>query len=145
VAACPVSIKWEDLSRIVEELVDNAFKFSRQGTHVNIEFNSEGQLSVTDQGRGVTAEQVSQIGAFRQFDRKKHEQQGLGLGLVLVQKLATLSQATFSAVSKPGEGTSRDQKTFCHRFLRLPERVRRRLAHARAGHDQSVYLIGSRQ
>jgi two-component system, sensor histidine kinase and response regulator len=105
VKGCPISIKREDLSRIVEELVDNAFKFSRQGTRVKVEFNSDGRLSVTDQGRGLTAEQVSQIGAFQQFDRKKHEQQGLGLGLVLVQKLASVCQATFSAISRPGEGT----------------------------------------
>jgi len=106
VKGCPISIKRDDLSRIVEELVDNAFKFSRQGTSVTVEFNTDGHLSVTDQGRGLTAEQVSQIGAFQQFDRKKHEQQGLGLGLVLVQKLANLCQATFSTVSEPGKGTT---------------------------------------
>ena len=106
VKGCSLSIRREDLSRIVEELVDNAFKFSRQGTHVKVEMNGDGRLSVTDHGRGLTAEQVSQIGAFQQFDRKKHEQQGLGLGLVLVQRLATLCQATFSTISKPGEGTT---------------------------------------
>jgi two-component system, sensor histidine kinase and response regulator len=106
VKGCSLSVKREDLSRIVEELVDNAFKFSRQGTRVKVELNSDGRLSVTDHGRGLTAEQVNQIGAFQQFDRKKHEQQGLGLGLVLVQKLANLCQATFSTISKPGEGTT---------------------------------------
>ncbi len=101
-----IAVKREDFSRIVEELVDNAFKFSRPGTEVKVEFNKDGRLSVIDQGRGLTAEQVSQIGAFQQFDRKKHEQQGLGLGLVLVQKLASLCQATFSAISEPGQGTT---------------------------------------
>ncbi len=75
---------------MVEELVDNACKFSRQGTPVEVELSAEGLLSITDQGRGMTAAEIEQIGAFRQFDRKKHEQQGLGLGLVLVQKLAAL-------------------------------------------------------
>ncbi len=54
----------------------------------------------------MTAEEIGQIGAFQQFDRKKQEQQGLGLGLVLVQKLAVRRAAKFSVTSKPGEGTT---------------------------------------
>ena len=55
--------------------------------------------------RSLTPEEINQIGAFKQFDRKKHEQQGLGLGLVLVQKLAALSHAEVAFKSQPGEGT----------------------------------------
>jgi len=95
--SCSISIKADDLVRIVEELVDNACKFSRQGTPVQVVMKADGRLIVTDKGRGMTAEEIAQIGAFHQFDRKKHEQQGLGLGLVLVQKLMAHGQA--------GEGT----------------------------------------
>jgi two-component system sensor histidine kinase/response regulator len=105
VEACSLSVKAGDLSRIVEELVHNAFKFSRLGTPVTIELSANGQLTVADSGRGMTAEEVSRIGAFQQFDRKKNEQQGLGLGLVLVQKLTALCGAKFSPTSQPGEGT----------------------------------------
>ena len=105
VKACSISVKSENLSRIVEELVDNACKFSRQGTPVKVELGADGRLTVTDQGRGLTAEEISRIGAFQQFDRKKNEQQGLGLGLVLVQKLAAPCQAEFSINSEPGKGT----------------------------------------
>ncbi len=90
---CSISIKADDLVRIVEELVDNACKFSRQGTPVRVVMKADGRLIVTDKGRGMTEEEIAQIGAFRQFDRKKHEQQGLGLGLVLVQKLMAHGQA----------------------------------------------------
>jgi len=102
---CPLSIKPGNLTRIVEELVDNACKFSRQGTPLRVDIDAEGRLTVVDHGRGLSSEEIGQIGAFQQFDRKKHEQQGLGLGLVLVQKLAAQCKATFSMVSKPGEGT----------------------------------------
>jgi two-component system sensor histidine kinase/response regulator len=105
VSACSISVKAEALSRIVEELVDNACKFSRQGTPVIVELDSDGRLIVTDEGRGLTVEEINHIGAFQQFARKKHEQQGLGLGLVLVQKLAALSGAKFLITSQPGEGT----------------------------------------
>jgi two-component system sensor histidine kinase/response regulator len=105
VNSCSISTKPGDLTRIVEELVDNACKFSRQGTPVIVELDSDGRLIVTDEGRGLTVEEINHIGAFQQFDRKKHEQQGLGLGLVLVQNLAASSGAKFLITSQPGEGT----------------------------------------
>jgi two-component system sensor histidine kinase/response regulator len=102
---CSIAIKPDDLSRAVEELADNACKFSRQGTPIKVEMSAKGRLTVTDQGKGLTAEEISRIGIFQQFDRKKHEQQGLGLGLILVQKLAALAGADFHIESRPGEGT----------------------------------------
>ena len=105
IKASSISVKASDLSHIVEELADNAFKFSRQGTPVEVELSADGLLTVKDQGRGMSAEQIRDIGAFHQFDRKKNEQQGLGLGLVLVQKIAALSNAKFSLNSESGKGT----------------------------------------
>jgi two-component system, sensor histidine kinase and response regulator len=105
VEPCTILVKAEDLNRIVEELVDNAFKFSRQGTPVEVKMEATGRLTVSDGGRGMTAGQIGQIGAFQQFERKKNEQQGLGLGLVLVQKLAAPSEANISITSQPGQGT----------------------------------------
>jgi signal transduction histidine kinase len=105
VSDCSIAVKPGDLSHIVEELVDNACKFSRQGTPVKVELTADGRMTIADQGRGLTAEEIGRIGAFQQFDRKKHEQQGLGLGLVLVQKLTASYGATFQINSRPGEGT----------------------------------------
>jgi two-component system sensor histidine kinase/response regulator len=95
-----------DMTSIVEELVDNACSFSRPGTPIAVRLDEHGRMQVTDRGRGMTSEQIAQIGAFRQFNRKKHEQQGLGLGLVLVRKLATRCGADFSLASEPGAGTT---------------------------------------
>jgi two-component system, sensor histidine kinase and response regulator len=100
-----VMLKLADLSHLVEELVDNACKFSRHGTPITVEFGPEARLTVTDEGRGMTAEEIDRIGAFQQFDRQQHEQQGLGLGLILVQKLTAQCKAEFSISSKPGGGT----------------------------------------
>lgn len=102
----PILIKPADLTLIVEELVDNAFKFSRNGTPVKVEFTPDRRLTVVDQGRGMTPDELSRIGAFKQFERHKQEQQGLGLGLVLVVKLASLYNAEFSMTSQPGIGTT---------------------------------------
>jgi signal transduction histidine kinase len=105
VGTCSISMQPGDLTHIVEELVDNACKFSRQGTPVTVELEDNGRLIVKDHGRGLTKEEINRIGAFQQFDRKKHEQQGLGLGLILVQKLTALYGAKFLITSQPGEGT----------------------------------------
>jgi signal transduction histidine kinase len=93
VAPLSLKVSSNDLAIIVEELVDNAFKFSRKGTPVIVEFKAEGVLVVSDCGRGMTEKEISEIGVFQQFERKTHEQQGLGLGLMLVKKLAELNRA----------------------------------------------------
>jgi two-component system, sensor histidine kinase and response regulator len=86
-------------------LVDNACRFSVKGTAIGIRLQHDHTLSVRDSGRGMTNEQIGQIGAFHQFERKKHEQQGLGLGLALVKKLAARHGADFSIESTATNGS----------------------------------------
>jgi signal transduction histidine kinase len=105
VEACTIPVRPDDLTLMTEELLDNACKFSRPGTPVLAALGADGRFTVADQGRGLSEEEIGRIGAFQQFDRHKHEQQGLGLGLVLVQKLAAQYQAEFSLESTPGEKT----------------------------------------
>ncbi|MEG4216166.1 response regulator [Microcoleus sp. Pol14C6] len=96
------------LAKIVEELLDNAFKFSLEGTPVLLSTFVENQtfiLSVKDQGRGMTADQIAQLEAYRQFDRKLYQQAGLGLGLAIVQRLAELHGGEFKIESLPQQET----------------------------------------
>lgn len=103
---CNLQADTADLSAIVEELVENACAFSPPGTPVRVHLNAEGVLSVSDQGRGMTPEQIQQIGAFQQFGRRNFEQQGLGLGLVIVRHLATRCGAHLVIDSRAGSGTT---------------------------------------
>jgi two-component system sensor histidine kinase/response regulator len=77
--------------RLVQELVDNAFKFSPDNTPVRISaIAKEGRImafSIYDRGWGMTAEQISRIGAYMQFERPQHQQKGAGLGLAIAQRL----------------------------------------------------------
>ena len=92
--------------RILEELVDNAFKFSKKGTPVVIAAGvSEARftLSISDRGRGMTAQQIADIGAHMQFERRFYEQQGVGLGLIIAKRLAELHGGDLLIESTPGE------------------------------------------
>ncbi|MBD0394142.1 MAG: response regulator [Microcoleus sp. C1-bin4] len=103
-----VAIDSVRLAKIVEELLDNAFKFSLEGTPVVLSTLVENQtfiLSVKDQGRGMTADQIAQLEAYRQFDRKLYQQAGLGLGLAIVQRLAELHGGKFKIESLPQQET----------------------------------------
>jgi two-component system, sensor histidine kinase and response regulator len=97
------------LDKLVEELVDNAFKFSSAGTPVtvtNVVSNHLLTLTVMDQGRGLTTEQIAQVGAYRQFERKLYEQQGSGLGLMIAKQLSELHEGTLSIKSIPDQQTT---------------------------------------
>ncbi len=109
VADAPVAISADYLGKIVDELVQNAFKFSSAGSAVSVRFGSSPEgvaLAVTDRGRGFNPDQISRVGAYMQFDRKLHEQQGLGLGLVIAKRLAELHGGTLTIRSEPGASTT---------------------------------------
>ena len=99
----------DNFRKIVEELVDNAFKFSERDRPVHVIVEIAGgmfHLYVSDHGRGMTPEQLSNVGPHMQFDRKKFEQQGSGLGLVIAKNLTELLGGTFSLQSKAGHETT---------------------------------------
>jgi len=95
--------------KAVEELLDNAFKFSKPGTPVAVTSGpSRGRfaLSVSDKGRGMTSQQIADIGAHMQFERRFYEQQGVGLGLIIIKRLADLHGGEFVIESTPGQQTT---------------------------------------
>lgn len=88
-----ISIHARFLKRVLFELLDNAFKFSRAGTAVVFEtrcLDDRLDIVIDDQGRGMRPDQVSAVTAFRQFERERMEQQGVGLGLYLSQRICEL-------------------------------------------------------
>jgi signal transduction histidine kinase len=103
-----VLVPTENLTKIVEELTDNAFKFSEPGKPVLVAAEVEGgqcRFSFTDKGRGMTPEQLNRIGPHIQFERHTYEQQGAGLGLVIAKRMTELLGGQFRVESTPGQGT----------------------------------------
>jgi two-component system, sensor histidine kinase and response regulator len=108
-APVAVPMSEEYFAKLVGELTHNAFKFSQPGTPVVLELTEvpNGVLfCVTDSGRGFQPDQIGRVGAFMQFDRKIHEQQGLGLGLTIARRLAELHGGALSIQSEAGIGTT---------------------------------------
>ena len=98
-----------NFEKIVTELIDNAFKFSRRGTPVTVQMSTSEHtcaIRITDHGRGMTPEQIANIGAYMQFGRKQQEQQGSGLGLIIAYLLTELEGGTLRVESQMEVGTT---------------------------------------
>ena len=95
-------LRAEYLVLLVEELVDNACKFSMPGTRIEVEGKGQREfwsLAVSNRGAGMSAGQIAQIGAFKQFWNGNKKPAGLGLGLALTQGIARLHGCEFSIQS----------------------------------------------
>lgn len=112
----PVSIMDTDLAKIVDELLENAFKFSEPETPVKLTakaVDNEYHIQVTDKGRGMSAEQINSVSAFIQFERYLYEQQGMDMGLTIAIGLTKLHGGSIEIESVVGEGTTVNVRLKC--------------------------------
>lgn len=103
-----LNISESRFKKAVEEVVDNAFKFSSPGSVVRLVSrfsNNSFHLFVIDFGRGMTAEQITEVGAYMQFQRKIYEQQGSGLGLTIAKRTVELYGGELAIESFPAQQT----------------------------------------
>ena len=103
------SISADSLKKILEELLDNAFKYSRPGQAVQLRtavVADQVALSITDQGCGMTSEQAAQAGGPVPLDQVLLVQQGAGLGLTISRRLIELYRGTLIIRSEPARGTT---------------------------------------
>lgn len=98
------------LSRLIENLVENAFKYGRPGGHVWIASAQDAQeirLSVRDDGIGIPAEEQEKVWQrFYQVEPSRGEGSGAGLGLALVRQIAQVHGGRMTLESVPGVGSS---------------------------------------
>jgi two-component system sensor histidine kinase/response regulator len=104
-----LGISEEYLKKILEELMDNACKFSDVGTPIAVRAWAESDryvIQITDHGRGMTSDQWESLGAYMQFDRRIYEQQGAGLGLIIAKRLTELHAGSLGFSSALDKGTT---------------------------------------
>ena len=107
--ATAIGISEEYLRKILEELMENACKFSDEGAAILVRAWPERDryfIQIADRGRGMTPDQWESLGAYMQFDRRIYEQQGAGLGLIITKRLTELHNGTINFTSALGKGTS---------------------------------------
>jgi signal transduction histidine kinase len=101
----------ERLRRILENLVDNAVKYTPEGGHVEVAVSAgpdgAARIEVSDDGPGIAGEHLERI--FERFYRvdkaRSRALGGTGLGLSIVRHLAESLGVSVSVDSQPGHGT----------------------------------------
>lgn len=96
------------MKHAVSNLLDNAFKYSvgAPAPEIRIDSNVNGiKISVIDQGIGIPAEEQEQL--FHSFFRASNvgNISGTGLGLMVVEHVASLHNAEINIESEPNHGT----------------------------------------
>jgi signal transduction histidine kinase len=98
------------LAQALENLVNNALKYSEPGTPVVVACRvgpGEATVTVADRGRGMTAEDLAS--AFEPFYRAPEARRlgrpSAGLGLSVARRVVAASGGTIRAASRPGGGT----------------------------------------
>lgn len=100
------------LTRVIDELVDNAAKFSPDGGNITVTLATDAKtktvtISVADKGIGMTDEEAAKAFVdFAQVDGSDTRSfGGLGLGLALVKRVTDAHGGTVSVEAEPKKGS----------------------------------------
>jgi signal transduction histidine kinase len=106
----PVRLDRKRISQVLNNLVSNAIKFSREGDTITIEAHRDGtelEVSVKDTGQGISPDDLSRL--FQKFEqggtKATKGEKGTGLGLAIAKKLVELHGGRISVTSKLGSGS----------------------------------------
>ncbi len=106
-----VSADKEKLEKIFNNLLNNAFKYTKKGDSIVLEVNKDDKdliVSVVDTGRGIDSKDLEHV--FERFyqSHKRHESYigGSGIGLAFSKRLVEMHYGYISAESKINNGTT---------------------------------------
>ncbi|MBZ9801406.1 NahK/ErcS family hybrid sensor histidine kinase/response regulator [Mesorhizobium sp. ES1-6] len=96
------------LRRLIQNLVSNAIKYTRQG-RILVGVRRRGELAeiqVIDTGIGIAGDKLNTVfHEFTRLDEGAREAAGLGLGLSIVDRIARVLRLEIRIFSNPGKGT----------------------------------------
>lgn len=105
---CYISSDEALLSHVWINLIQNAIKFSPEGSTITVRVSCDAatHIEITDQGCGMDEETIGRIfDRFYQAD-KSRKQEGVGLGLCLTKRILDMLGGTVVVSSTPGEGST---------------------------------------
>lgn len=99
------------IDRVIQNLVDNAIKFTPVNGEVKIElqnFSHSVEVKIIDTGAGIAEDDIPHI--FDRYNKGSQknlfQEDGAGLGLAIVKKILEVHNLTIDVVSKEHEGTA---------------------------------------
>ena len=96
------------IDRVLQNLIDNAIKFSKEGDYINIDIrpdiSGKVKINIADTGEGIHPDELPYI--FERYYKGKKYSDSTGLGLAIVKKIIDLHQTDIQVVSQLGKGTS---------------------------------------
>ena len=98
------------MSRLVQNLVENACKYTPDGGSVTVSLKSDGKnltFTVSDTGIGIAKRDLGHIWErFWQADTSRGVDRGSGLGLAMVKQISDAHGGSLSVDSEPGRGST---------------------------------------
>jgi signal transduction histidine kinase len=95
--------------RVLQNLLDNAFKFTPNAGSITISLthvHAGVQVSVADTGAGIAPEDQPYIfERYKQLQGDLAPKKGMGIGLAIVKKILELHQSNIHVISEQGKGT----------------------------------------
>jgi signal transduction histidine kinase len=99
------------IQRVVQNLIDNAIKYTPEGGEINLEVSrhtpKEVMVKIANSGKGIEEPDRRHIfDRYYKIDKQQKGVQGSGLGLAIVKKIMEVHHAPIYVTSKPGATTT---------------------------------------
>ncbi len=104
--AC-LDLKWT--TEAVFNIIDNAIKYSDEGTSINLRINTFEMfscISVEDHGIGIEEDEIPKLFARFYRSREVSDNEGIGVGLYLARQLVEEQGGYIKVKSTPGKGST---------------------------------------
>ncbi len=97
-------------AQVLTNLLDNASKYSRDGSTIHLALREEGatlDISVTDEGEGIDAADVPKLfDRFYQAKKARQKKSGMGLGLYITKGIVDAHGGTLTVDTARGVGST---------------------------------------
>ncbi len=99
------------LGQLLDNLLENACKYSEAGTPILVRTWSEAKsvvIAVEDHGCGIKADELLHVfeSFFRADSARRTGHSGVGLGLAVARRIAESHRGTITVESEPGQGSN---------------------------------------